>query len=78
MKEVTLIINCDCGFQKQRVFYTNEYGYFEISTAYCPNCFNILMYEIQSGPIDIIKNETQTELELLTLCGYHRMKQKRN
>jgi len=39
MKEVTLTVTCSCGFWVQRVFYTNEFGYFEIPNSYCPDCF---------------------------------------
>lgn len=53
MKEVTLIISCDCGYRIERVFYTNEYGYFEIPEAACPDCFNVLMHEIKELPKDI-------------------------
>lgn len=52
-REITVTINCSCGFWIQRVFYTNEYGYFEIPAAYCPNCFNLLNVETQSGPVDV-------------------------
>lgn len=52
-REVTVTISCSCNFWCQRIFYTNEYGYFEIPTAYCPNCFHLLNIEVQSGPVDV-------------------------
>ncbi len=67
-REVTLTVSCDCGFWIERVFYTNEYGYFEISAAYCPDCLNILTWIAQQLPMDAIPigsaengSETQTE-----------------
>ena len=52
-KEITLTVTCTCNFWVERVFYTNEHGYFEISDAYCPDCFSILTWAAQQLPIDI-------------------------
>ena len=53
MKEIELTVTCSCGFWVQRVFYTNEYGYFEISDAYCPDCFQLLCWESRQLPVTI-------------------------
>jgi len=64
MKEVTLTVTCSCGFWVQRVFYTNEFGYFEIPNSYCPDCFNILIWSTAELPTDIIKqNITKLQKE---------------
>ena len=56
MREITLTINCDCGYWIQRTFRTNEHGYFEIPQAYCPNCFNMLVWSAQDLPVDVIED----------------------
>ena len=53
MKEVKLTVTCTCGFWVQRTFRTNEHGYFEIPDAYCPDCFQLLIWVAQQLPIDI-------------------------
>lgn len=53
MKKVTLTVECSCGYRVQRVFYTNEYGYFEIPISYCPDCFNVLYWETKELPVTI-------------------------
>ena len=60
MKEIDISVICGCGFYLQRVFYTNEYGYFEISDSYCPDCFNFMIWEATNWPIDIIEVKTCT------------------
>lgn len=55
MKEIELTITCTCGFWVQRVFYTNEYGYFEIPDAYCPACFQLLVWSAMGCPMDVIE-----------------------
>ena len=60
MKEITLTVACDCGFQIQRVFRTNEHGYFEIPDAYCPDCFQFMVWDAEYPPVDVT-NKTQTE-----------------
>lgn len=55
MKEIELVVTCSCGFWKQRVFYTNEHGYFEIPNSYCPNCFNMLTWTARQLPVDAVE-----------------------
>ena len=43
MKTVTVKIKCGlCDFKATREVKTNEFGYFEIPDAFCPNDFSIL------------------------------------
>lgn len=56
-KEITLTVTCNgCGFQVRRIFFTNEHGYFEIPQAYCPNCFNMLVWTATGLPTDYDKD----------------------
>ena len=57
MKEVKLTVKCSCGFWVQRMFYTNEHGYFEIPQSYCPDCFNMLVWSILQLPMDKVEVE---------------------
>jgi hypothetical protein len=47
MKTVKVISHCtSCGFKKEWFLDTNEYGFFQISEAYCPNDFLLLTQEL--------------------------------
>lgn len=48
-KPVTIEAECACGFKIARTVELNKYGYFELSQSYCPNDFNMLLWNIKES-----------------------------
>ena len=55
MKQIRVTFECDkCGFKVERIFYTNEYGYFEFPGAQCPNDMRVLAQSCTECPEEVV------------------------